>query len=120
MTNRRGKDDKIAPEVAGDPYLGVVVNGYEITERVGAGQIGTVYKAVRSNPDDAVACKIITENKLRPGWQTEIEKNATIYIFWQIFRFLPNFYHGGHWQSKPASHFSCFGNQHACFGGPIF
>jgi hypothetical protein len=61
-----------------DPYLGSLVSGYTLIERIGSGRIGTVYKAVRSDPEDIVACKIIPEGRLRTGWQEEIKKNARL------------------------------------------
>lgn len=43
-------------------------------KKVGKGRIGSVYKAVRSNPPDILACKVIAEKKLKDGWKREIEK----------------------------------------------
>jgi hypothetical protein len=56
-----------------DPYLGVTVNGYTITHRVGAGKIGFVYRAEK-NKFDFVACKVIPEGKLKNGWEVEVQK----------------------------------------------
>jgi hypothetical protein len=61
-----------------DPHIGVSVRDYVIKEKIGSGGIGTVYKAVRSSPYDVMACKIITEGRLKSGWQTEIKKNVRL------------------------------------------
>ncbi len=58
-----------------DPYLGLQpISDYYLTEYVGRGKIGIVYKAEREKPKDTLACKIIPEGKLKPGWEREIEK----------------------------------------------
>jgi hypothetical protein len=58
-----------------DKYLGLEpIKGYTLVESVGAGKIGTVYRAERQNPRHVLACKIISEGKLKKGWQRELEK----------------------------------------------
>lgn len=58
-----------------DPYIGVKpIPEYTLTEWVGEGKIGNVYKAVRDSPPHILACKIIKEGKLKDGWQRELEK----------------------------------------------
>ena len=58
-----------------DQYIGLqTMPNYFITEKIGNGKIGTVYKAVNSNLQDTLACKIIATSKLKTGWQTELEK----------------------------------------------
>jgi len=57
-----------------DPYVDIIINDYRLVERVGKGRIGSVYRAERPNPRDTLACKVIPENKLKEGWQREIEK----------------------------------------------
>ncbi len=58
-----------------DLYLGIaVVPNYFLTEKVGQGKIGSVYRCVRQDPLDTLACKVIVEGKLRAGWEKEIEK----------------------------------------------
>lgn len=58
-----------------DPYIGIKpIPEYTLTEWVGEGKIGNVYKAVRDNPPHILACKIIKEGKLKDGWQRELEK----------------------------------------------
>ena len=48
---------------------------YILTEYVGKGKIGRVYRAVNKFDDqDVLACKIIKEKKLRSGWEKELEK----------------------------------------------
>ncbi len=61
-----------------DPYIGQSVTDYCITEFVGAGKIGRVYKAVRKDPRHELACKVIPEGKLKDGWQREIQKVAQL------------------------------------------
>lgn len=59
-----------------DPYIGKQpITDYYLTEKVGNGRIGSVYKAVKSKqPQDVLACKVIPEGKLKDGWDREIEK----------------------------------------------
>lgn len=57
-----------------DPYAGITVSGYTITEWVGKGKIGDVYKAVKTNPSHVLACKVIREGKLKNGWDRELDK----------------------------------------------
>jgi serine/threonine protein kinase len=56
-----------------DPYLNKIIDGYVLTERIGNGKIGFVYKAVRSQYD-VFACKVISVDRLKAGWETELEK----------------------------------------------
>src|SRR5438094_43746 len=51
---------------------------YVLTDVLGKGKNGVVYKAVRQNPDDVVACKVIPLEHLKPGWQMEVEKAAKL------------------------------------------
>jgi len=57
-----------------DPYMGMTLGDYTLTERIGKGTIGTVYRAERANPSHVVACKIIPQAKLKDGWQSELSK----------------------------------------------
>ena len=58
-----------------DPYLGCQpLPNYYLDEKVGQGKIGSVYKAVRRDPQDILACKVIPEGKLKKGWERELEK----------------------------------------------
>jgi serine/threonine protein kinase len=61
-------------QVAHDPHIGITINDYELTAKVGWGRIGSVYKAIRSSPQDTLACKVIQQEKLKQGWEREIEK----------------------------------------------
>ena len=66
MNNRKKQED---------PYIGSVCgDNYKIEEKVGEGNIGIVYKAVRQNPSQTLACKVIPEGRLKDGWQRELEK----------------------------------------------
>ena len=57
-----------------DPYIGLVINNdWTLTERIGSGKIGIVYKAERNNPYDVLACKII-KGEPDDGWDTELIK----------------------------------------------
>jgi serine/threonine protein kinase len=61
-------------EIIDDPYIGLKINEHWIlTEKVGQGKIGSVYKAIREKPYDILACKIIPD-KLKSGWDKELEK----------------------------------------------
>ena len=56
-----------------DPYIGLIIDGYTIKEKIGTGKIGSVYKAERTDVD-FFACKIISAEKLKAGWEKELEK----------------------------------------------
>lgn len=62
--------------ISEDPYIGVQpIPNYYLTEKIGEGKIGSVYKAERqADPADILACKVIPEGKLKDGWQRELEK----------------------------------------------
>ncbi|MCL4519878.1 MAG: protein kinase family protein [Thaumarchaeota archaeon] len=57
-----------------DQFIGQVIRDYELVERLGAGRIGCVYKAVRKEPFNVLACKIIPQENLKQGWDAEIKK----------------------------------------------
>jgi len=62
-----------------DPYIGIEpIKGYYLTKRVGQGKIGSVYTAVRSGPSQnlshTLACKVIPMEKLKSGWELEVQK----------------------------------------------
>ena len=58
-----------------DPYVGLQpLSEYYLTEFVGKGRIGRVYKAERTNPAHLYACKVIPSNRLKPGWEREVQK----------------------------------------------
>lgn len=57
-----------------DPYIGIRIGDYTLTEKIGEGKIGKVYKAERNNPYDVLACKVIPEENLKGGWEIEPEK----------------------------------------------
>ena len=58
-----------------DPYLGFqpIVN-YYLREYSDEGKMGKIYKAVRIDPHDILACKVIPAEKLKKGWERELEK----------------------------------------------
>ncbi|HCN19711.1 MAG TPA: hypothetical protein DIS73_05430 [Planctomycetia bacterium] len=63
------------PQDEQDPYIGLhPITDYYLTEKVGEGKIGSIYRAERSDPPDVLACKIIPEGRLKDGWQRELEK----------------------------------------------
>lgn len=63
------------PNPIDDPYIGLQPRpNYYLTEWVGNGKIGNVYKAVRNNPFHVLACKVIETDKLKNGWERELEK----------------------------------------------
>lgn len=53
-------------DLESDQYIGLQINNYELKEKIGAGKIGGVYKAIRDD-NHTVACKIIPEHKLKNG-----------------------------------------------------
>ena len=59
-----------------DPNIGLRPwKDYVLQEFRGKGKIGRVYKAVNeSNPDDILACKIISVKNLKDGWMRELHK----------------------------------------------
>lgn len=58
-----------------DPYVGSQPRpNYTLTEWVGKGRIGDVYKAVRTNSAHVLACKVIRPENLKDGWEKELEK----------------------------------------------
>jgi serine/threonine protein kinase len=62
-------------EVLKDSYIGFEpIRNYYLTEKIDEGRIGSVYKAVQSDPLDVLACKVIPVEKLRDGWDRELEK----------------------------------------------
>lgn len=61
-----------------DPYIGLEVGGYKLIELIGKGGIGAVYRATKESLRLVVACKVIPQNKLKNGWEHEIEKAAAL------------------------------------------
>src|SRR6266853_4871157 len=51
---------------------------YKLTEYIGAGKIGFVYQAQRSDLPDAIFAVKLTFDQLREGWETEIRKVAQL------------------------------------------
>jgi len=67
------------PIDARDPFIGrQPLPDYVLKEKVGEGQIGVVYKAIRESPRSVLACKVIPEGHLKDGWQRELEKVALL------------------------------------------
>lgn len=56
-------------------FIGIKIDGYEIVEEVGAGAIGTVYRAVREGDIYNIrAIKLVRIDDIREGWANEITK----------------------------------------------
>ncbi len=69
----------MVPPAQDDIYIGTRIRDhYELTEKIGEGKIGIVYKAERTSPQLVVACKIIQNENLKPGWEKELEKVAAL------------------------------------------
>jgi len=87
-------------------FRGEVIEEYRLEEYKGHGEVGVVYRAIREDIQDTVACKLIPAENLRDDWKIELQKvnrlagvpqvvpyqrHATIevkgklfvYIFWQ-------------------------------------
>lgn len=61
------------------PFIGLQVGKYEVTDYVGKGKIGLVFKARNRNlPTDIVACKLISPERLKTGWERELERLTTL------------------------------------------
>jgi serine/threonine protein kinase len=56
-------------------FTGIKIDGYEIVEEVGAGAIGTVYRAVREGDIYNIrAIKLVKIDNIHEGWANEITK----------------------------------------------
>jgi len=56
-------------------YLGLSPNqDYVLTDYIGAGKIGMVFRAKSERTGLSLACKVIREGGLRAGWERELEK----------------------------------------------
>lgn len=82
---------------AEDPYVGLDIAGYQLTEKLGEGRIGVVYKAVRSVFGDTLACKIIPQDKLKSGWERELTKVLQLRGIPHIIQY---YSHGTHLDKK--------------------
>src|SRR5215212_2029948 len=56
-----------------EDFIGISINGYRLTKKIGKGKIGFVFKAVNDS-DEIFACKVIPELKLKNGWYNEVKK----------------------------------------------
>jgi serine/threonine protein kinase len=54
--------------------IGKEIGKYEIDRYVAHGTMGVLFHAVRKDIGDEAACKIIPQNRLRTGWETELVK----------------------------------------------
>jgi len=59
-------------------FVGERFDDYELTEEIGRGNIGVVYKAYNESIEHYRACKIIPHENLRPNWDIEIKKVAKL------------------------------------------
>lgn len=58
-----------------EKYIGLTPDGdYVLTEYIGAGKVGMVFRATSERTGLVLACKVIQEGGLRDGWQRELEK----------------------------------------------
>ena len=59
-----------------DIFIGEIIDGYKISNAVGEGCIGKVYKAIHEDLLDTRAIKFIPMSKVKrvPNWQQEIRK----------------------------------------------
>jgi len=58
-----------------DEFAGKLIDSWLLENEIGRGNIGVVYLAHhRDIRDMPAACKIITINSLKTGWQIELEK----------------------------------------------
>lgn len=54
--------------------IGTQIGKYKLVEYIGRGTVGLVYRAIREDIDDTVACKIVPLENLKEEWETELEK----------------------------------------------
>ena len=54
--------------------VGKEIEKYEIDRYVAHGTMGILFHAIRKDIGDEAACKIIPQNRLQPGWETELVK----------------------------------------------
>jgi serine/threonine protein kinase len=56
-----------------EDFLGLSIEGYKLTEKIGNGKIGFVFKVINDN-GEIFACKVIPELKLKKDWYNEVMK----------------------------------------------
>ena len=59
---------------AKNEFVGEWVGKYQLSNEIGRGNIGVVYKAQHHRTGDVAACKIIPSENLKRDWEIEIEK----------------------------------------------
>ena len=59
---------------AENEFVGEWVGKYQLSNEIGRGNIGVVYKAQHHRTGDVAACKIIPSENLKRDWEIEIEK----------------------------------------------
>src|SRR5690242_12115601 len=73
--------------MARDLYIGLTIDDYTLDKYVGAGQIGSVYRAVRPDLRDTWACKVIPEGRLKQGWERELQKISRLRSIPEVVQF---------------------------------
>jgi serine/threonine protein kinase len=66
---------------AENEFVGEWVGDYELSNEIGKGNIGVVYKAQhRRTPDVVAACKIIPKENLKEDWIIEMALRCFVWV----------------------------------------
>ena len=63
------------------------VGDYDLVGFVGAGKIGYVYRAIRRNLPDCQWAVKLTFDRLKPGWEVELKKVASLMLVEGVVHF---------------------------------